>query len=44
MSNLSIYAAVKNLFLLTPYKGFDPEGGDNYPISRMFTCGLDISF
>jgi len=44
MSNLSVYAAVKNLFLLTPYKGFDPEGGDNYPITRMFTCGLDLSF
>jgi len=44
MNNLSIYAAVKNLFLLTPYKGFDPEGGDGYPTSRMFTCGLNVSF
>ncbi|SNC65887.1 iron complex outermembrane recepter protein [Hymenobacter gelipurpurascens] len=48
-SNLRLTAAVQNVFLITKYKGLDPEifnGVDNnfYPRSRTFTFGLNASF
>jgi len=44
MSNLRIYATGSNLFILTPYKGYDPETGDWYPPTRMITFGLNLAF
>lgn len=45
LSNLRLYATASNLFCLTPYKGFDPETGDyNYPPTKTFTFGLNVSF
>ena len=44
LSNLRIYATGSNLFILTPYKGYDPETGDWYPPTRMFTFGLNLAF
>ncbi|GAC1379925.1 MAG: TonB-dependent receptor [Hymenobacter sp.] len=46
-SNLSISFAVQNAFLITKYKGLDPEvigGIDNtiYPRPRTFTVGLNL--
>ncbi|TGE08563.1 SusC/RagA family TonB-linked outer membrane protein [Hymenobacter fodinae] len=48
-SNLRLTAAVQNVFLITKYKGLDPEifnGVDNnfYPRARTFTFGLNASF
>ncbi|MDR1813503.1 MAG: TonB-dependent receptor [Tannerella sp.] len=39
-----IYTTASNLFILTPYKGYDPETGDWYPPTRLFTFGLNLSF
>ena len=44
LSNLRLYVTGSNLFLATKYKGFDPEGGDDYPTSRMLVTGVNISF
>lgn len=46
--NLRLTAAVQNVFLITKYKGLDPEiftGIDNnvYPRPRTFTFGLNLS-
>ena len=48
-TNLSVSASVQNLFLITNYKGLDPEvinGIDNtiYPRPRTFTVGLNVGF
>lgn len=43
-SNLKIYASANNLFMLTNYKGFDPEGGESYPTTKMFTLGVTATF
>ena len=53
--NLRVYSSVNNLFVLTKYKGIDPEvnqGGiapgvdynNFYPKTRTFLLGLNISF
>lgn len=44
MRNLRIYVTGSNLFVLTKYKGYDPEGGDDFPMSRMFVTGVNFSF
>ena len=44
MSNVRIYFTGSNLFVATKYKGYDPEGGDDYPMSRMFVTGINIGF
>ena len=48
-TTLAISAAGQNLFLITKYKGLDPEvigGIDNtiYPRARTFTVGLNLGF
>ncbi len=53
MSSLRVYANVTNAFLITKYKGLDPEVGswnpllagvDNgfYPQPRIFTLGVNL--
>lgn len=44
LNNLSIYASGNNLFLFTPYKGYDPEAGEGYPLTKSFTLGVNLSF
>jgi len=44
LNNLSIYTSANNLFIITPYKGYDPESGQGYPLTRSFTFGLNLSF
>jgi hypothetical protein len=44
LDNLRVYATGSNLFCLTKYKGYDPEYGDWYPPTRMFTFGVNLSF
>ncbi len=45
LNNLRLYFTASNLLCLTPYKGFDPEIGDyNYPPTKTFTFGLNVSF
>jgi iron complex outermembrane receptor protein len=48
-TNLNINANVQNVFVITKYKGLDPEmsgGIDNniYPNPRVFTLGLNLNF
>ena len=43
LQNLRLYVTGSNLFTITKYKGYDPEGGDGYPNSRMFVLGLNVS-
>ena len=44
MRNLRIYVTGSNVFLVTKYKGYDPEVGDVFPMSRMFVTGVNFSF
>lgn len=44
LSNLRVYTTGSNLFCLTNYNGYDPETGDWYPPTRMFTFGLNVAF
>ena len=46
---LRVYAQAQNLFTFTNFSGLDPEGTTNvyaaqYPMSRQFTFGLDLTF
>ena len=48
-ANLSLNASVQNVFVVTKYKGIDPEiegGIDNnfYPRPRTFSLGLNLNF
>jgi iron complex outermembrane receptor protein len=48
-ANLRINANVQNVFVITKYKGLDPEisgGVDNnfYPRPRTFTIGANLDF
>ncbi len=49
VSNFKVYLSAQNLFLVTKYKGLDPEvfnGIDNniYPRARIFTLGVNVQF
>ncbi|MCC8172060.1 MAG: TonB-dependent receptor [Parabacteroides sp.] len=44
LSNLRVYATGTNLFCLTNYNGYDPETGDWYPPTRMYTVGINLAF
>ena len=44
LANLRVYATGSNLFCLTNYNGYDPETGDWYPPTRMYTFGLNLTF
>ncbi|HEY9046848.1 MAG TPA: TonB-dependent receptor [Ohtaekwangia sp.] len=44
VNNLRIYFTGSNMFIITKYKGYDPEGGDSYPTSKQFITGINLSF
>lgn len=44
LTNLRVYATGTNLFCLTNYNGYDPETGDWYPPTRMYTFGINLAF
>ncbi|MDR1601394.1 MAG: TonB-dependent receptor [Tannerella sp.] len=44
LQNLQLYCTGNNLLTITSYKGYDPEGGDSYPSSKMYVLGLKIGF
>jgi TonB-linked SusC/RagA family outer membrane protein len=44
MSNLRVYVTGSNLLTFTKYKGYDPEGGNGYPTSKMFVVGVNVGF
>jgi TonB-linked SusC/RagA family outer membrane protein len=44
MNNLRLYVTGSNLLTITKYKGYDPEGGDAYPTSKMIVLGLNVGF
>lgn len=44
VNNIRVYFTGSNLFVLTKYKGYDPEGGDDYPMSKMYVMGINIGF
>ncbi len=49
-SRLRTYISAQNLFTITNYSGLDPEvsnkgiDGGQYPVSRVFTLGVNLSF
>jgi len=44
-NRVRIYATGSNLFLITNYKGLDPETGDyGYPPVRTFVLGVNLGF
>lgn len=48
-TNIRVYASVNNAFVITKYKGMDPEnfnGVDNnfYPRPRVYTIGFNLNF
>jgi iron complex outermembrane receptor protein len=48
-TTMRLTGAVQNVFVITPYKGIDPEisgGIDNnfYPRPRIYTLGLNVNF
>jgi hypothetical protein len=42
LSNLRVYASVRNLYAFTNWPGWDPESG-NKPMPRTYTLGLSFS-
>jgi hypothetical protein len=44
MENVRFYVTGSNLFLISRYKGYDPEGGDDFPMSRMIVTGINVGF
>ena len=47
INNLHAYISARNLFVLTPYSGMDPETGNGiaaYPNTRSIAFGLDLNF
>ncbi len=44
VNSARVYVTGSNLFTATKYKGYDPEGGDSYPNSRMVVMGVNVSF
>lgn len=49
ISGIRIYAQAQNLLTFTKFSGLDPEGTSNlyiaqYPMSRQFTFGVDLTF
>lgn len=44
LTNLRVYTTGSNLFCLTNYNGYDPETGDWYPPTRMYTFGINLAF
>jgi TonB-linked SusC/RagA family outer membrane protein len=45
-SSVRLYATARNLFVITPYSGSDPETDSQaaYPNQRTYTFGIDIKF
>lgn len=49
ISSIRIYGQAQNLYTWTKWTGFDPEDANNiatyeYPLPRIYTVGIDISF
>ncbi|GAP73200.1 hypothetical protein [Candidatus Symbiothrix dinenymphae] len=47
LENLRVYFSAENLFVVSPFKLWDPEMGGNgmgYPLNRRFNVGLQLSF
>ncbi len=47
MENLRLYFSIENLFVISPFKQWDPEmgrSGMGYPLNRRFNVGLQLSF
>lgn len=55
LTGLRVYLQSNNPFTWTPYRGFNPEGtsdtilesgsaGNNYPVARSFTVGINLTF
>ncbi|GHT59840.1 SusC/RagA family TonB-linked outer membrane protein [Bacteroidia bacterium] len=47
VQNIRAYVSAENLFVLSPFKLWDPEMGGNgmgYPLSRRFNVGLQLAF
>jgi hypothetical protein len=44
MNTLRVYVTGNNVLTATKYKGYDPEGGDDYPMAKMFVGGINLGF
>ena len=49
LSSVRVYLQGQNLLTFTKFSGLDPESSSNlykaqYPMSRQFSCGVEVSF
>ncbi|GHT23165.1 SusC/RagA family TonB-linked outer membrane protein [Bacteroidia bacterium] len=47
LENIRVYFSAENLFVISPFKQWDPEMGGNgmgYPLNRRFNVGLQLAF
>ncbi|GAP73033.1 TonB-dependent receptor [Candidatus Symbiothrix dinenymphae] len=47
LENIRAYLSIENLFVISPFKQWDPEMGGNgmgYPLNRRFNVGIQLSF
>uniref|UniRef100_UPI0007030043 SusC/RagA family TonB-linked outer membrane protein n=1 Tax=Candidatus Symbiothrix dinenymphae TaxID=467085 RepID=UPI0007030043 len=47
LENIRLYFSAENLFVISPFKQWDPEmgrSGMGYPLNRRFNVGLQVSF
>lgn len=49
LSKARVYVQAQNLFTWTKFSGIDPESSSNvykaqYPMSRQYTCGIELTF
>jgi TonB-linked SusC/RagA family outer membrane protein len=47
LENIRAYLSIENLFVIAPFKQWDPEMGGNgmgYPLNRRFNVGVQLSF
>ncbi|GHT22749.1 SusC/RagA family TonB-linked outer membrane protein [Bacteroidia bacterium] len=47
LENIRVYFSAENLFVISPFKQWDPEMGGNgmgYPLNRRFNLGVQLSF
>lgn len=43
IKSMRVYATVSNIFVITPYKGFDPEVNSNKSVNGIPSSGIDYS-
>ena len=44
MKSANVYLSGQNLAVFTDYSGYDPEGGNDYPLARTLILGVNVGF